>query len=810
VYEGTSRSEPARSGRTAPAQLPADVSAFTGRVAELAELDRLADLTRPADPHRPAEPSRPGAGRDATAVVIAAVAGTAGVGKTALAVRWAHRVRRRFPDGQLYVDLRGYDPGRPVPAAEALASFLAALGVPGPDIPVDQAGRAARFRTEVSGRSLLIMLDNAGSVEQVRPLLPGSPGCVVLVTSRDSLAGLVARDGARRLDLDLLPDHDALDLLRRLIGARVDAEPAAAARLVEQCARLPLALRVAAELATSRPGVPLAELVDELTDQRRRLDLLEAGGDVRAVFSWSYRHLPPAAATLFRLLGLHPGAEFEPYAVASLGDTERDGAVRLLDTLTRAHLVETTGAGRYRMHDLLRGYARQLAETADPAPVRDAAWTRLLDHYLATTAAASDLLHPIERTRRPQVRLLDAVVPPLPDPPAARAWLEAERAALVAACGHAARHGWPGHATRLSDVLYRYLDTAGRYGDAQAIHTHGLSAARLNGDQAAEARALTGLGLVDWRLGRYRSAADRYQQSLRLFGQVGDPVGEGRALGNLGITYWRLGRYEQAAEYHRRSLALHRRVADRVGEARALNNLGLVEARMGRCPDATEHYQQALRLFHDLTDQIGEGCARNGLGLVYQRLHQYGPAADNHQRALRLLAAAGDRDGAAHALTGLADVDVLAGRCGSALERYQQALRTFQEIGDRLGEATALTGRGDARHGTGRPADAISDHLAALAVAVEIGEQDVQAHAHAGLGLAHHSTGDLDRARMHWHKALALYTDLGVAEAETVRTQLAALDGTPRPKRPPRPGRPGKPVDPSRTNGPRTKTAGAS
>ncbi len=754
--------------RPVPAQLPANVSAFTGRSAELAELDELR------------------AGAEATAVVVSAVAGTAGVGKTALAVAWAHRLRPAFPDGQLYVNLRGYDPDRPVPAAEALASFLAALGVPGAEIPVDLAGRAARFRTEVSGRRLLVLLDNAASVEQVRPLLPGSAGCLVLVTSRDSLAGLVARHGARRLDLGLLPAADALRLLRRLAGPRVDAEPAAAATLVELCARLPLALRVAAELATARPDVPLAHLVGELADEHRRLDLLDPGGEVRAVFSWSYRHLPAAAATAFRLLGLHPGADFEPYAAAALAGTDVAGAGPLLDTLTRAHLVEPGGPGRYRMHDLLRGYARQLADSTDPDADRRAAWTRLLDHYLATSTTATDLLHPVEQHRRPQFQRLDAAVPPLPDPAAARAWLTAERATLVAACGHAAEQGWPGHAAQLAGVLYRYLDTAGCWADAQAVHAHALAAAQSSGDQAAEARALTGLGLADWRLGRYRTAAARYQRALKLFAAANDPVGEGRALGNLGITYWRLGRYEQAAEHHRQALALHRRLADRVGEARALNNLGLVEARMGRCRDATRHYREALALFADLADQIGQGCARNGLGLIYQRLSQYGPAADHHRQALRLFAVAGDLDGAAHALTGLADVDVRVGRCRAAMDRYQQALRTFQEIGDRVGEATALTGRGAARQGTGQPAAAITDHLAALELAVEIGEQDVQAHAHAGLGQAHLSAGDLDQARAHWRHALALYTDLGVEEADTARRRLAELDAGARPPGPAR------------------------
>jgi DNA-binding SARP family transcriptional activator len=301
-----------------PRELPADVGAFTGRTAELAELDRSL-LTR-ADP----------AGADRAAVsVISAVSGTAGVGKTALAVHWAHHAARRFADGQLYVNLRGYDPNQPVTATDALAGFLRSLGLPGQDIPPAEAERAARYRSLLAGKRALIVLDNASSVAQVRPLLPGHPACAVVVTSRDSLAGLVARDGASRLDLDLLPSADAVALLRELIGGRVDADPGAAGALAEQCARLPLALRVAAELAAGRPGVPLASLVTELAGQHQRLDLLQAAGDpltsVRAVFSWSYQQLGAGPARMFRLLGIHPGPDISVPAAASLaGVAEAD------------------------------------------------------------------------------------------------------------------------------------------------------------------------------------------------------------------------------------------------------------------------------------------------------------------------------------------------------------------------------------------------------------------------------------------------------------------------------------------------------
>jgi DNA-binding SARP family transcriptional activator len=398
----TGPARPAEGGpqRAVPRELPPAVPGFTGRSAELQALTGLLNRLGAQAPG---------------ALVISAIGGTAGVGKTALAVHWAHRVADRFPGGQLYVNLRGYDPGPPVPATDALAAFLRALGVPGPDIPPEEDERAARYRSLLAGRRMLVVLDNARSADQVRPLLPGTPACTVLVTSRDTLAGLVARDGAARLDLDLLPLPEAIALLRTLIGPRADAEPEAAARLADQCCRLPLALRVAAELAASRPAASLAGLVSELADLSTRLDLLETGEDprtqVRTVFSWSYRHLDAEAARTFRLTGLHPGPDLDPHAAAALTSTALPQARRALDTLARAHLISPAAPGRYAMHDLLRGYARELTATVDGGPEQHAALTRLFDHYLHTAATAMDILFPAERHRRPRIP------PPAPPPP---------------------------------------------------------------------------------------------------------------------------------------------------------------------------------------------------------------------------------------------------------------------------------------------------------------------------------------------------------------------------------------------------------
>ncbi|MGH8921280.1 MAG: NB-ARC domain-containing protein, partial [Actinomycetes bacterium] len=390
-----------------------------------------------------------------------------GVGKTALALRWAHRVRGDFPDGQLYVNLRGYDPGQPLSADDVLAGFLRALGLAGHDIPLEVDERAAAYRSLLDGRRMLVVLDNAATVEQIRPLLPGTPSAMVVVTSRDSLAGLVARDGARRLGLDLLPPEDAVSLLRVLIGARVEVEPDAAMTLANQCARLPLALRVAAELAVARPTTSLAVLVAELVDEQLRLHLLDAGGDprtaVRGVFSWSYQHLPADAARAFRLLGLHPGPDLDLYAAAALTDTTPGQAQHLLGLLARAHLVHTASAGRYGMHDLLRAYATHLATDEDSGHERRAVLTRLFDYYLAIVVAAMDTLVPAERHLRPRIPDPAPPGPVVADLITARAWLDAERAILAAICAHTARYGWPGHTTRLATTLFRYFEISVHY-----------------------------------------------------------------------------------------------------------------------------------------------------------------------------------------------------------------------------------------------------------------------------------------------------------------------------------------------------------
>jgi tetratricopeptide (TPR) repeat protein/transcriptional regulator with XRE-family HTH domain len=742
----------AAGGWVVPRELPADVAGFTGREGELSALDRLL-------------PEVAGDGPAGRPVVISAVAGTAGVGKTALAVRWAHRVAGSFPDGQLYVNLRGYDPGQPVPPAEALAGLLRGLGVAEAVIPLGEADRAARLRSLVAGKRLLLVLDNAGSVAQVRPLLPGSPSVMVVVTSRDALAGLVAREGAIRLPVDLLPSAAAVALLDGLIGARAAADPAAVAALAAQCAYLPLALRVAAELAIARPGTPLAELTAELADVGDRLALLDAGGDTEAavasVFSCSYQQLAPSAARLFRLLGLHPAQDFDPWAAAALAGVDLPRARQLIGTLARAHLLQPAAGGRYQMHDLLRAYAAQQTARHDSRPARRAALTRLFDYYLAATAAALDTLAPAERQRRPDPPRAAAAVPGLSDPAAAVAWLDAELATLAAVAAHAAAHGWPGHTTRLAATLFRYLNQ-GHALQSLTINGCALNAAQASGDRAAQARALTDLASAHHQRGNHQQALDCYRQALDLARDLDDRRTLARATANLGRLHFELGRYGEASDCYQQSRDLFRALGDRPGEADSLGNLAEIYHRQGRDSEAIELLHQAQVLNQDLDDHYGVAAGLISLGEISRQQGQHQQAEDYLLRVLQVSRQIGARVYEAEALTRLADLYGQLRRTGEAGAHYQQALTLCQQAGHRNGEADALIGTGHLLLSAGQITQAQASLTTALTLARQIQDPYQQARALHGLAAACHAAGQPGQARRYDQQARGIYTTLGI------------------------------------------------
>jgi DNA-binding SARP family transcriptional activator/tetratricopeptide (TPR) repeat protein len=747
-------------GPLLPAQLPADIAGFTGRGADLAGLDALVGSSDGPTP--------------ATTVPVVVVCGTAGVGKTALAVRWAHTVRDRFPDGQLYVNMRGYDYREPITVGAALAGFLRAFGVDERTIPADVDERAARFRSELSGRRVLVVVDNAASADQVRPLLPGSPTCAAVVTSRDSLAGLTVCDGARRLELGLLPATDATALLRALIGARADAEPDALAALVTRCARLPLALRIAAELATARPHSTLDDLVRELTDRRQRLDHLDSGGDqhaaVTAVFSWSLRHLAPATARLFGLLGQHPGGDIDVYAAAALADVDVGVARRELDALKRAHLLEPTGADRYGMHDLLHAYARTVG------PDDRAALGRLFDFYVATAMAAILLISPAEARRArfvPAASAASAAVP-LADAAAAVRWLDRERANLIAATGHTARHGWPVHAIELSGLLDKYL-LAAYPEDGLVVHRHADHAAALLDDSGARGRANLFLSSAHQRLGHVSAARAGLDRAIAMYRRAGDAAGQSRALTNLGNLEKWTGSYRRAAEHHLAALALLRQTDDRNTEAGTLTNLGTVYWRQGRFHEALDCHTRALTLFREVGDRHGEAGVMTNLGDSEAGLGNYDAAVEHYQRGLALNRNLGSRYLEGSLLDGLGGVSTVLGDVERAADCHRRALDVFRDIRDRRGEASALNGLAEAACGAGDVTGAGVHHRAALEIAEGIDVREQAARAHAGLGLVAERLDDLTAARQHYATALRMYRELDSPEAERIAALIDAV-----------------------------------
>ena len=749
------RTRGAATGRLVPRQLPMDVRGFTGRDDQLAYLDALLDR----------EGRRP-------AVLISAVAGTAGVGKTALAVHWAHRVADQFPDGQLYVDLRGYDPQRPLAPAEALGRFLRGMGVDGDQIPADEAESAARYRTMLAGRRMLVVLDNAHRAEQVRPLLPGSPSCFVLVTSRDDLAGLVARDGACRVDLDLLTTAEAVTLLGALIGRRVAAEPESAAALAERCTRLPLALRIAAELAAARPDMTLADVLDGLQGEQDRLDLLEVAQDsrtaVRSVFSWSCQHLTSGAAHAFSLLGLHPGPDTDAYALAALAEVSLRQARALLDELASAHLVARTCRGRYSMHDLLRAYAAERA-TEDLGPAeRDAATVRLLEYFLSTAAAAMDTLFPHEQALRPHPPPSSSPAPPVTEPAAAARWLDQQRPALTAAAVHAGRHGWPGYSVGLSGVLWRALEVGGHYTEALAIHSAAAAA-----EDGGRAGVLTNLGSVHWWLGNYRTALGCFEQSLAGHREAGEAAGEARALGRLGVVYERLGDYPAALHHMGEALAICQRTGNRYGEGAQLINLGALHRRLGHYTEAAEHQRAAAAVFAGLGEVRLEGYALGNLGATYSLLGRHAEALAQLERALVNCRRTADRGGEGSALGTIGTVHQRLRQYSEALDYLHRALAISRETGDRGLETETLSTLGETLHDMRETRSALARFRAALGLASQADDRFEQARALDGIARVLATAGRHGQAREHWQRALAIFAELGVPEAGRVRASLA-------------------------------------
>jgi len=648
--------------QAAPARLPADAPGFSGRRAELSVLNSLLD------------------DRDAVPVVV--ISGTAGVGKTALAIRFGRQVARRFPDGQLYVNLRGFDPSlAPAEPGDALHFILGALGVLPGRMPADVEGRAALYRSLADGKRLLVVLDNATGAAQVRPLLPGSPDCLVVVTSRNELTGLVAADGARPLSLDVLSDDEAYEMLDRRLGRdQVLAEQEAAAQIIEACARLPLALSIAVGRAAGRPKRSLAEVAVELREARGGLDALDdddAATDVRAVFSWSYDQLSVPAARMFRLLGVHPAADISLAAAASLAGLPRAQAAAALRELVRTHMVAEPVHGRYTFHDLLRAYAADLGERLDSEADRRAAAHRVLDHYLQSAMSASAKFRSNRISPRPAPPLPGVSPVEVTDKEQALAWYSAEIPVLLALTGYADANGFDQYAWLIPWAIAAYLLRTGRHQDWVATQWVAVAAARRLGDVVGQAHSYYYLGFALSSMGDNAAAEPNVRQSLALFRELGDRGHEAMVLNGLanmlseqdrfaeglavaqdglrmvkaagywwvqatlevtvGELYAELGQYDQALAHCQRGLGLQRESGHRAGAGDALNTLGKIYTRRGDYAEAKAHFRQAMDVYRDFSAAFDEAKALTGLGKALAAEGELAEAKDAWLAAERIL-----------------------------------------------------------------------------------------------------------------------------------------------------------------------------
>ena len=677
TYESPERPAPVRGEpeRFVPRQLPADIEGFTGRGEALASLDALVEEVDDV------------ADLAEQPVVITALHGAGGIGKTTLAVHWAHRVADRFPDGQLYLNLRGFGPGDPMAPAEALEVLLRGLGVPGDQVPADVDARSALLRTVLADRRVLMLLDNARDAEQVRPLLPGGGGVLVIVTSRSQLRGLAAREGAGRVAVDTLSLSDATDLLAAgLEGQRVAYDSESLAELAHLCGCLPLALAVAVERAGRHPDSELADLIVELRDEHERLDALDTGDDpltsVRAVFSWSYQALDEDTAELFRLLGRYLGTDFSLSAVAALGGFTTAQARRRLDALTDVNLLRRSRHGRYTMHDLLRTYASELHEEVQSGD--DAAIRRLLSWYVHSTANANTMLSSDRNPRFMDMGEPEPGIVPLSfaDSRQARDWFDVEWLTLTRVVSYAVEHGQPVTAYRLVNKLYGYLEAHRPPGEAVGLQEAGRDAAAAAGHRVNEGFLTNQLGISHGRLGDFERCIDYLERAKQLFQSEHHLGGEQMVLINLGIAYRSTGQFDEALRNLERAYEL--RLSEEQGGdvATVLVNISRLHLDARRPAQAVDSAVAAVEGLQGSGRRESEAVALETLGMAYAAQQEFGRAEDCFRQALEVHRDLGLRWREAVTLAHLGRIQRDTDRRGAARATWHEALAILDEIGE--------------------------------------------------------------------------------------------------------------------------------
>ncbi|HEX3492548.1 MAG TPA: tetratricopeptide repeat protein, partial [Streptosporangiaceae bacterium] len=723
--------------------LPRDIGSFTGRQEELGQLATAA------------------AGSGGV-VGIYAIGGMAGVGKTAFAVHAAHRLAGRYPGGQVFLPLHGHTPGQqPVAPEDALASLLLTAGVAAAHIPPGPEARAALWRDRLAGRQLLLILDDAAGSEQVRPLLPGSGGSLVLVTSRRRLSAL---EGATAVSLDTLPPGQAAALLVRLAcRPALSPDDPAVGEITGMCGCLPLAIAMVARQLHHHPAWTAAGRAAELAAAAGRLELMVTENlSVAAAFDLSYTDLTGEQQRLFRRLGLHPGADINGYAAAALDGTGLDAARRGLEALYDQCLLTEPAAGRYRMHDLIREHARVLAGRLDPGRDRDQATGRLLDYYQHTAARAGAL---ITRHARPGPAAADgatpAAVPALAGQEQALAWLRAERGSLLACLDHATATSEHARVTALTAALAGLLRSDGPWAEAITRHTAAIRAARYLGDRLGQANALSDLGHLRRMTSDYPAAARVLEQALGIYRDLGDRAGQANALFDLGCVRWLTGDHRGGVRDKEQALGLYRDLGDRLGQANVLSYLGSGRMMTGDYPGAAQAHTEALAICRDLGDRLGQADALNELGAVRRETGDYPAAAQLVEQALDIFRDLGDRPGQADALYYLGSIRRRTGDYPAATQLLDQALDILRDLGDRRSQANALYYLAEVRRATGDypAAGRLLDE--ALGIYRDISERLGQAGALLDLGVLRRETGDYPTAGRLLDEALDIFRDLG-------------------------------------------------
>jgi tetratricopeptide (TPR) repeat protein/transcriptional regulator with XRE-family HTH domain len=736
--------------------LPRDTAAFTGRQAELAQLLGEVD----------------GLAADGGVVGIHAIDGMAGIGKTTFAVHAAHRLADRFPDGQFFLPLHAHTAGqRPVDPPDALASLLLTAGVPAALVPPGLEARAGRWRDFVAGKKILLLLDDAASHEQVRPLLPGTAGSLVLVTSRRRLTAL---QDAAVLSLDTLPPGEAAALLARLAG-RPDLASGTGPGLeiIRLCGYLPLAIGMAAGQLRHHSAWTAAQLAAELAAEADRLALLHAENlSVAAAFELSYADLAPGSKRLFRRLGLVPGPSFDGYAAAALDGTRLGTVRRCLEDLYDQHLIGEPAPGRYQLHDLLREHARTLAATDDPGE-SDAAARRLLDYYLHAALAAG--------ARIPTMTAVQGRPPPGPPPASApslstfaeaAAWLETERPNLYAAARRAAASGRTLHAVQIPAATGDFLRFHGDWDQATTLHRIALATARQTRDGPGQALALRQLGILAWQSGDFPAAETNLTQAVALYDEAGDRPGQAYALTQLGMVQQQTGDYPAALASRRQALTLARGAGDRLAEAVALNHLSLVQRLTGDYPAAAASQQQALDLFCGLGHRLGEADALGNLGITQRDVGDYAAAAASLTRSLMLFRDTGSRVGQAWVLNDLGLVQQLTGDYPAAAASHQQALELHRDLGNLAGVADTLNNLGRLSSRTSATRRARDHHNQALLLARDIGVPLEEARSLEGIGHSHLQDGHPGKGLECLRQALGIYQRIGSPRAQRLQETL--------------------------------------